>query len=70
METSRKLRVLLNFIYLKNCKIFFNIKRYFLNDMYFTGKGPVFIYIGEEGESDPFNMISGFWVEQAGIFVI
>ena len=48
----------------------FFIKRYFLNDMYFTGNGPVFIFIGAEGKSDPFQMISGFWVEQAEIFVI
>ena len=30
----------------------------------------MFIFIGGEAQANPFDMLSGFWIDQAKIFVI
>lgn len=38
--------------------------------MYFNEtNGPVFLYIGGEGTASRFDMLDGFWIEQAQIHV-
>ena len=49
----------------KNC---LNLKRYWVNDTFFLGYGPVFIMIGGEGEENPIWMIEGQWIQYAQKF--
>ena len=48
----------------------FNLKkRYWVNDEFFDGTGPVFLMIGGEGEENPIWMKNGQWINYAKIFV-
>ncbi|XP_072049545.1 LOW QUALITY PROTEIN: putative serine protease K12H4.7 [Amphiura filiformis] len=40
-------------------------QRYFVNDTYFKGDGPVFLMIGGEGTANPIWMQEGTWIEWA-----
>lgn len=43
-------------------------QRYFVNDTFFAGDGPVFLMIGGEGEANPIWMTTGTWIEYAENF--
>ena len=47
-----------------------NKKRYWVNEQYFDGSGPVFIMIGGEGEENPIWMNNGQWINFAKQHVI
>jgi hypothetical protein len=44
-------------------------QRYWVNDEFFNGSGPVFIMIGGEGEENPIWMKNGAWHDFAKRFV-
>ena len=46
-----------------------NIKKYFVNDQYFNGQGPVFLIVGDEQAAKPRHIAKGFWITQAKRFV-
>ena len=46
------------------------LKRYWVNEEFFNGNGPVFIMIGGEGEENPIWMNNGQWIVFAKQFVI
>lgn len=46
-----------------------NIKKYFVNEQYFNGQGPVFLIIGDEQAAKPEYIAKGFWITQAKRFV-
>lgn len=44
-------------------------QRYWVNDEFFQGNGPVFLMIGGEGEENPIWMKNGQWINYAQKFV-
>ncbi len=44
-------------------------KRYWVNEAFFDGTGPVFIMIGGEGEENPIWMENGQWINFAKQYV-
>lgn len=55
-----------NFYLLENIYV----KRYWVNEEFFDGTGPVFIMIGGEGEENPIWMENGQWINFAKQYVI